>query len=205
MSCDEYISKDYSGNTQNASQLLSDTLLDKELLITIIGQAYLERKLEKQISKMGAKSVSKAVAKNLLGLFGGATNIGDYLDVMDVLIGDNYTMIVDQETFQMIFNGAKDSYKNAFSQEFKRCLRQYFIKEVPSLTEQEITLLVNQITSMNLISEEVPTNQNVFTYSEDCFPARVINGKTYSSKNLGQTCPILYKRYFDEYINNNQR
>jgi hypothetical protein len=201
MSCDDYMSTDYSGNTQNVGQMLSDTLSDKEFVIAIAGQAYLEHKVESQIAKMGAKSVSKAIAKRLLGLFGGLTNIGDYLDIMDVLVGDNYNMIVDQETFQMIFNGAKDSYQKAFSQEFKNCLRQSFKKAIPSLTEQELTLLVNKTTALTVISEEVPTKQNVFTYYEDCFPTRVINGKTYSSKNLGPTCPMLYKQYFNEYMN----
>jgi hypothetical protein len=210
MNCNDYLQQD---NQQDSAskQKLNETLgivqgtltapfADREIAISMGGEAVATMAL-KRVAEQGAKSVSKMVLKKLVSIFGGATDIGDYLDVMDVLIGDKYTMIVDQETFQMIFNGAKDAYKEAFSQEFKNCLRQKFQKDYPTLTETQLTNLVNQVTSMTVISESIPTKQNVFTYSQDCFPTQVINNQTYFSKNIGPTCPMLYKQYFNEYMN----
>jgi hypothetical protein len=177
---------------------------DREVGISMMGEMVATAALTK-LANQGAKNISKIVLKKLVSSFGGLTDIGDYLDIMDVLIGDKYTMIVDQETFQMLFNGAKQKYKDIITQEFKNCLYDTFKKNYPQLTEQQVRNLVLKVTSMTTVSSSIPSKVDAFSFQKDCFPTQKIDNQNYFKTTLGPTCPLLYRQYFDKFVQQNRQ
>ena len=214
MSCDQFKGQNNPNDIssiqrklQESRDIIQGTIVapfnDREIGISMIGEMVGTTALQK-IANQGAKNISKMVLKKLVTSFNIFTDVGDILDVMDALIGDKYTMIVDQDTFQMLFNGVKQKYKDIFTQEFKTCLFNTFKTNYPQLTDQQLRMLVDQVSSMTTITTAIPNKVDVFSFQNDCFPSQTINGKKYFRTSLGPSCPMLYKQYFDQYIQQNK-
>ena len=203
---------------------LESMLFDPDVRTTLLAQMITTNAIENFGEKLSNKLASRSV-KMLTSVFGATTDLGDVLDVVDYLSGQNENIFVNQDTIRKFYDGSIASYSEIYTDEFKNCLRDYlkdiFKQKNSKLTDDQAFKLadieVNKMTSLISIARNPPSDINVkpdkcllfknikYTGTDNVEKTVKSGGKPTNYIDLGVNpqCQGLYRKYYDEYVRDN--
>jgi hypothetical protein len=223
------IKEDSSENVGNKVEnlvtgTLDSMLFDPDVRTTLLAENIVENGIESIAKKFGTKMAARSV-KLLTGVFGALTSLGDVLDVIDYLSGQNSNVFVNQDTIRKFYDSTISSYDEIYTDEFKNCLRDYlkdtFKQKNSKLTDEQANNLAdietNKFISLIKIAKNPPPDINISL--EKCLITREAKyigtdnvEKTVTSErkpvnyiDLGTNpqCHSKYRKYYDEYVRDN--